>query len=131
MAMFRYEKVVGCRSTNSSQHSQLPVPSRRHRAAEGFTCEPRLRVGFEYIYIDSHDYAVVDGKVQVAHWLPTSKLEQQSENERVLILVEQLKRFAGERFTSMLLEVTTITFAPFRVVETSRCLEDQAPQLQS
>jgi hypothetical protein len=39
----------------------------------------------------------VDGKVEVAHWLPTSKLEQRSENERTLILVEQLKRFAGGR----------------------------------
>ena len=45
VALFR------CRSTNSSQHSQLPVPSRRHRAAEGFACEPRFRVGFEYIYM--------------------------------------------------------------------------------
>ena len=49
VAMFRYERVVGCRSTNSSQHSRLPVSSRCHRATEAFTLEPSLRVGFEYI----------------------------------------------------------------------------------
>ena len=33
--------------------------------------------------------------MEVAHWLPTSQLEQRSENERTHILVEQLKHFAG------------------------------------
>ena len=46
VAMFRYDKVAGCRTTNSSSHGQLPVPSRRHRDITRFTCEPQLRVGF-------------------------------------------------------------------------------------
>ena len=79
--MFRYEKVVGCRRTTSSQHSQLPVPAHCHRAVKGFTSEPCFCVGFEYIYIYIYRvipmtmHAVVDGKVEVAHLLLMSKLE--------------------------------------------------------
>ena len=56
VAMFRYEKVAGCRSTDSPLHGQLPVPSRRHRDIAGFTCEPQLRVGFQYLYGYFHEY---------------------------------------------------------------------------
>ena len=99
VAVFRYETVVGCRRTTSSQHSQLPIPGRRHRAIEGFTSEPRFRVGFEFLYGYAHDYAVVDGKVKVEHCLPTSQIEHRSENERTYILVEQLTRFSRGRLS--------------------------------
>ena len=56
VAVFRYDKTVGCRNTNTSQHGRLPFPVLCRKSSTDLTCTPSLRVGHVYLYGYDHDY---------------------------------------------------------------------------
>ena len=65
VAVFRYSSTEGCRSTSSTQHSKLPVPTVRHKDVRNFTVEPNsLRVGCRYLYGYNHPYTVEEQKIR-------------------------------------------------------------------
>ena len=78
VAMYKYAS-AGCRNIGSPQHSELPVPTECHRDKASFICNPRFRVGCEYMYGYSHQYVFADGKVEITHSIPSCKVERMNE----------------------------------------------------
>ena len=91
VAVFRYDKTVGCRDTNTAQHGRLPLPVRRHKSSTDLTYTPSLRVGHLYLYGYDHDYSVANGEIHLKHCLPP-RVERRSENERTSILTSHLQK---------------------------------------
>ena len=57
---FRYDTTVGCRSTCSTQHSNITPPLKRHKNKHTLTREPKIRVGFDYIFGCPHSYDITE-----------------------------------------------------------------------
>ena len=104
VALYKFDTAEGCRNTTSAQHDLLPVPAVRHRDVVKFTVEPRVHVGFQYLYGSPHAYKIVDGKVDLGRMLPSSVHtcspvpEKRSENFRTCNLVTQLQQQFEKRF---------------------------------
>lgn len=99
IALFKHTKVVGCRSTDSYQHSKLSFPVPRLKDATVFAKPTALRVGYEYIlYGHSQPYTVENGRVLLNEpQLPISNVEA-TENVKTSKMVESLNSVVGEQF---------------------------------
>ena len=103
VAFFRFRDTAGCRSTDSKQHSELPLPKPTHKEAAVFTQEPEpkhLRVG-PFLYGQSQLYTVRKGEIVIGHHLPLAtvpKALEPSENQKTVELVSQLKVHYGHHY---------------------------------
>ena len=100
-----FRDTAGCRSTDSKQHSELPLPMPTHKEAAVFTQEPKhLQVGFPFLYGHSHPYTVRNGEIVIGHHLPLATVPEDlepSENQITVELVSQLKAHYGHHYNVM------------------------------
>ena len=93
---FRYDTTVGYRSTCSTQHSNITPPLKRHKNKHTLTREPKIRVGFDYIFGYPHSYDITEeGEIILKQGLPPSPLYELTENQWTIKMVKQLEDHYG------------------------------------
>jgi hypothetical protein len=111
VALFRHDKVVGCRDTSSSHHGKLQRPLMRHK---DITPQPQqLRVGFEYLYGYSHPYTISDGEIRLEQSLPPASMGKRCENQRTVNMARELVNFVDSNVEICVLGRNSSHFCPF------------------
>ena len=114
VAVFRYDEVSACHETNSHQHSQLPVPSQRHKENAMFVHEPNLGAEFRFLYGYSHPYTIEDGEIKLHHYISQSPQEKIVENVRTMHMQNILtKRLEGAQVKIRGLNRNSSDYCPF------------------
>ena len=86
VALFKFKVTAGCRTTESRHHFKLPLPNPIHKNVKTLTKEPKIQVGFPYVYGHDQPYTVLNGAVIVSEpTLPTQKASG-SETSRTAII---------------------------------------------
>ena len=116
VAVFKFQSTEGCRVTDSTQHSKLPIPTHRHRDIQDLMVEPNnLRVGCRYLYGYDHRYTVESKKFESDQAVPTNTLPREGEMSRTFDMIKALRSKYGDR-CDIKLFTDTNHYCPFRVV---------------
>ncbi len=115
VALFWHKKVKGCRKTGSTHHGHLPRPIVRHTERHNITCEPSLRVGFEYLFGYSHAYTITEEReIKLSQQFPPGLVKKRTEPQRTMSMVSTLKKqFTRANVTLDAFSRNSSHFCPF------------------
>ena len=118
VALFRFRDAVGCRKTESPQHSNIHKPIVRHRDLQSLIKkENNIRVGSHFVFGFDQQYSVNEnGSIIVSQPHPPNiQIEEcRPENERTYDMMVGLKAALGEDYiVSSYTGDTRVHYCPF------------------
>lgn len=112
--IFKHDRVSGCGSTGSPQHSKLPPPLVNHKSWEAITEEPNVHVGFHYMFGHDQPYFVAQGKVRIEEYVTPQVSFGESEMSCTSEIIINLRMQVGEAIKVELLEWECSHYSPFK-----------------
>ena len=113
IAVYRFEKVVGCRKTDSNRHAKLPVAFVRHKEIKLLNmCTVRL--GFKYLYGYNQTYEVIsNGSILLSQNTPNEPLPSLNEHQRTVDMLFALRSAVGQNYTIVCSSDSRGHYSPF------------------
>ena len=112
--LFSYDRARGCSTTASHQHWNLPHPEVKHKLWEAVTVEPKVHVGFRYMFGHEQSYNISNGIVTIEKFVLPHCPFGETERSRTTDRMFDLRAQVGDDFEVKLLEWECSHHCPFK-----------------
>ena len=112
--LFRYDRARGCSTTASHQHWNLPHPEVKHKLWEAVTVEPKVHVGFRYMFGHEQSYNISNRTVTIEKFVLPHCPFGETERSQTTDMMFDLRAQVGDDFEVKLLEWECSHHCPFK-----------------